>query len=89
MIEKDIEITNKLGLHARAAAKLVTTAGDFSADISLDTGAKAADAKSIMEVMMLAATTGTVLHVKVDGSDEQAALDAIEGLIADKFGEDE
>jgi phosphocarrier protein len=87
--EKDIEIINKLGLHARAAAKLVTTAGGFSASVTIGMGERKADAKSIMEVMMLAATKGTTLHVVVDGEDEEPALDAVAELIDGRFGEPE
>lgn len=88
MVEKEVEIINKLGLHARAAAKLVSTAAGFESQVSLDFAGNNADAKSIMSVMMLAAAQGSRIIVRCDGSDEQAALDAVVGLIDDYFGED-
>ena len=87
MITRDVEIINRLGLHARAAAKLVECAGRFSSSIKLGKDGNVVDAKSIMSVMMLAAGKGTWLSVQVDGKDEQQALDAIEQLIGDRFGE--
>ena len=89
MLEQEIEIVNKLGLHARAAAKLVSTAGQFSCEVLLRKGNQEINAKSIMGVMMLAASIGTVLTVITKGSDEQKAMDTITGLINDKFGEGE
>ncbi|MET0104219.1 MAG: HPr family phosphocarrier protein [Sedimenticola sp.] len=89
MIKNDISIINKLGLHARAAAKLVTTAGQFSSEVQLSNNSQQANAKSIMGVMMLAAAQGTVLTLSIDGDDEQEAFDAIAALINDRFGEGE
>jgi phosphocarrier protein len=87
MVCKDIEITNQLGLHARAANKLVTTAIRFESTIFITKGEKKVDAKSIMSVMMLAASCGTMIRIEVDGRDEQSALDSVIELFADKFGE--
>ncbi|MES9869680.1 MAG: HPr family phosphocarrier protein [Sedimenticola sp.] len=89
MIKNDISIINKLGLHARAAAKLVTTAGQFSSEVQLSNNSQQANAKSIMGVMMLAAAQGTVLTLSIDGDDEREAFDAITALINDRFGEGE
>ena len=89
MIKSQITIINKLGLHARAAAKLVNTATAFSSKIQLGNGQRMVDAKSIMSVMMLAASKGTTLDIEVDGRDEELAFNAIEEIINDKFGEGE
>lgn len=89
MIEKKITIINKLGLHARAAAKLVNTASAFSSNIQITKNDKSVDAKSIMSVMILAASKGTELSISCEGSDEQQAMTAIEDLINDYFGEGE
>jgi phosphocarrier protein len=89
MTRRELTIINRLGLHARAAAKLVSTATRFSSTIRIARDGKSADAKSIMGVMMLAASRGTVISVEADGDDEAQALDAIERLILDRFGEDE
>ena len=89
MLEQEIEIVNKLGLHARAAAKLVSTAGQFTCEVLLSKGHQEINAKSIMGVMMLAASIGTVLTLKTSGADEQQAMDALVALIYDKFGEGE
>ncbi len=89
MIEKDLEIINKLGLHARAAAKLVSVAGQFSSEIRLIKGPMQANGKSIMGVMMLAATKGTLVGVQAEGEDEQEALTALEQIISQRFGEGE
>ena len=89
MITKDILIINRLGLHARAATKLAKTAGQFGAKITIQFGSASADAKSVMSLMLLAATKGTNLTISGDGKDEQEALQAIEDLINDRFGEDE
>lgn len=85
---RNLTIINKLGLHARAAAKLVTLAGEFSADIKLSKGARQVNGKSMMGVLMLAAAQGSEIEVCATGSDAQAALDAIEQLVAQRFGED-
>ena len=89
MARADIEITNKLGLHARASAKLTQLAGSFSSEVWLEKGTRRINAKSIMGVMMLAAGKGSTIVVETTGSDEQPALEAILKLIADKFGEEE
>ena len=89
MQNSDITITNKLGLHARAAAKLVQLASRFNADIQLQTAAKSADAKSIMSVLMLAATCGTELHIQTNGRDEIEAMAQICQLFANRFDEAE
>ena len=87
MISRDIEIINRLGLHARAAAKLVDCAARFSCQLSLTKAGNKVDAKSIMSVMMLAAGQGTVLTLTADGKDEQAAMDALAALINNRFDE--
>ena len=89
MIEQPITISNKLGLHARASAKLSKLAGSFPCEVWLVRGSRRVNAKSIMGVMMLAAGKGSKVVVETSGSDEQEALDAILKLIADKFGEGE
>ncbi|KXJ54692.1 HPr family phosphocarrier protein [Neptuniibacter pectenicola] len=89
MQEKELLIINKLGLHARAAAKLINVTARFSSDISLEKDGRAVDGKSIMSVMMLAASKGTTLTVKITGSDEESAMFAIEELINNRFDEDE
>ena len=83
------EIVNKLGLHARASAKLTQLAGGFGCDIWLSRSGRRVNAKSIMGVMMLAAGQGTSVLIEAEGSDAQAAIDALLKLIADKFGEGE
>ncbi len=87
MIERVIEIKNKLGLHARAAAKLVHTASRFKSDIKVRKGDEEVDGKSILGILLLAAGRGTSVTMKADGPDERDALDAIEKLIDDKFDE--
>ncbi len=89
MIKKTIPIVNKLGLHARASAKLTHAAGRFSSSVFLSRNGKRVNAKSIMGVMMLAAGKGASIDVETEGADEAEAMDAIEKLIADKFGEGE
>jgi phosphocarrier protein HPr len=89
MLENSITIINKLGLHARAAAKLVSTASAFSSKVKISFNGKEVDGKSIMSVMMLAASQGCEIQLKIDGDDEQAAMDAIVELINDYFGEGE
>ncbi len=89
MIEKSITIINKLGLHARAAAKFVTIASDFNSNIQVARNARTVNGKSIMGLMMLAAAKGTDIIVQINGDDEQQALQAIEELINNFFGEDE
>lgn len=89
MLNREIEITNKLGLHARASAKLTQLAGQFSSDVFLARSGRRVNAKSIMGVMMLAASKGTKIAIEVDGSDENEAMQALVQLIEDKFGEGE
>ncbi len=89
MPERQVTIINKLGLHARAAAKFVSTASEFSSRISLSKATQTVDGKSIMGVMMLAASQGTPLTLNAEGDDAEAALDALEALIRDYFGEGE
>ncbi|MFP5246051.1 MAG: HPr family phosphocarrier protein [Thermoanaerobaculia bacterium] len=87
MIERIIEIKNKLGLHARAAAKLVHTAARFKSDIKIRKGDEEVDGKSILGILLLAAGRGSTITVKADGADERDALDAVEKLIDAKFDE--
>jgi len=89
MPNRAVTIVNKLGLHARAAAKLVTTASGFAAEIKLRRGDREVNGKSIMGVMMLAASQGTQIELLAEGDDADAALDALEQLIGDRFGEAE
>ena len=89
MLSQETEIINKLGLHARASAKLTQLAGKFQCEVWMAKGPRRINAKSIMGVMMLAAGKGSTIVVETDGNDEQQALDAILKLIADKFGEGE
>ena len=89
MLQQEIEIINKLGLHARASAKLSQMAGQFSANIALARNGRKINAKSIMGVMMLAAAKGAKIQIETDGVDEQQAMDALIGLIQDRFGEAE
>jgi len=89
MLQREVEIVNKLGLHARASAKLTQLAGQFKSEIWLTRNGKRVNAKSIMGVMMLAAAKGTTVHVEIDGFDEEAAMGAVTRLIADCFGEGE
>ncbi|TYB30423.1 MAG: HPr family phosphocarrier protein [Candidatus Mcinerneyibacterium aminivorans] len=89
MVEKEIEIVNKLGLHARAAAVLVQEASKFDSEIKIIYEDKNVDAKSILGVMMLAAMKGDVIKLKAEGEDEIEAMEAIEKLIKDRFGEKE
>ena len=84
-----LRVVNRLGLHARAAAKLVRLASRFESDIVLRAGPQEADAKSIMAVLMLAATEGTELEVEIRGEDAESALESIRTLFAERFGEDE
>ena len=89
MLQREAEIINKLGLHARASAKLTQLAGQFTSDIWVARNDKRVNAKSIMGVMMLAASKGTMIKIETDGPDEEAAMTALTGLIADYFGEGE
>lgn len=89
MLEQEIKIVNKLGLHARASAKLVSTAARFSSRVEVAFGSHTADAKSIMSVMMLAASVGSLVTLRTNGDDEQAAIDAVSALINNYFDEEE
>lgn len=89
MIKTTVTIINKLGLHARAASKLVTVAAEFSSHIHIGNNQQMADAKNIMSVMMLAAGKGTELQLEVNGRDQDAALQAIIDLINSRFDEGE
>lgn len=88
-ITRDTILINKLGLHARAAGKLVATASAFDAEIFLQKGEKRVNAKSIMGILMLAAACGTALTIEAQGSDAEAACDALLELIEGRFGETE
>ncbi len=89
MIKTSTTISNKLGLHARASAKLTKLAGSFPCEIWIARGERRVNAKSIMGVMMLAAGLGAQVEIDTDGEREQDAMDALLALIADKFGEGE
>ena len=87
MRREETEIVNKLGLHARASAKLTQLAGSFKCDVWMERNGRRINAKSIMGVMMLAAGLGSVVDIETDGPQEREAMDALLALIADKFGE--
>ncbi len=89
MLQREVEIINKLGLHARASAKLTQVAGRFEANVWLGRNGRRVNAKSIMGVMMLAAAKGSSITVETDGPDEQQAMEAVTGLIAARFEESE
>ena len=89
MLQQEAEIINKLGLHARASAKLTQVAGSFSSHIWVSRNGRRVNAKSIMGVMMLAAGKGSRVVVETEGADEAPAMQAIQALIADRFGEEE
>ena len=89
MITKEIEIKNKLGLHARAAAKVVHTAARFQSSIKIKKGDEEVDGKSILGILLLAAGKGSIITVRADGEDESEAVEAIEKLIEAKFDESE
>ena len=89
MIQTTTNISNKLGLHARASAKLTKLAGSFACEVWMSKGERRVNAKSIMGVMMLAAGMGSTVVVETSGADEQVAMDALLALINDKFGEGE
>lgn len=84
-----VMLVNKLGLHARASAKLVSLASEFDSEVLLKRNGQAVNAKSIMGLMMLAAAKGSELELCADGRDEKKAIDALVGLINDRFGEGE
>ena len=87
MIKQATTISNKLGLLARASAKLTKLAGSFACDVHMSRNGRRVNAKSIMGVMMLAAGLGSEVEIETEGSDERAAMDALVALINDKFGE--
>ena len=89
MLSRNITITNKLGLHARAAAALVKTAAAFESEINIVCCGRKVNGKSIMGIMMLAAAKGAVIELNTAGADEEQAMRAIEKLILERFGEDE
>ena len=89
MIQTSTNISNKLGLHARASAKLTKLAGSFPCEVWMSKGERRVNAKSIMGVMMLAAGMGSTVQIETKGVREQEAMDALLTLIADKFGEGE
>lgn len=88
MTERELEIVNRLGLHARAAAKLVHLAGGFKSRVTLIKDGEEVDAKSILGILLMAAAQGSRLRVRCEGPDEAAALDEIAALIANRFGEE-
>ena len=89
MLEREVQIINALGLHARASAKLTQTAGRFQSEVWLSRNGRRVNGKSIMGVMMLAAAKGTTVRLETSGPDEAEAMQALVDLIADRFGEDE
>lgn len=89
MIEREVEIVNRLGLHARAAAKLVHAAGAFRSRITLIKDGEEVDAKSILGLLLLAAAQGSRVQLRTQGDDEDAAMAAVCALIAERFGEGE
>jgi phosphocarrier protein HPr len=89
MIKTTVTISNKLGLHARASAKLTKLAGSFASEVWMSRGDRRVNAKSILGVMMLAAGMGSTVEVETTGPDEQVAMDALLALINDRFGEGE
>ncbi|MGR0279556.1 HPr family phosphocarrier protein [Marinomonas dokdonensis] len=89
MLEETVTIINKLGLHARAAGKLIETTSRFSCDITIEKDGRNVDGKSIMAMMMLAASKGTQIKIKTNGEDEAEALKSVIELINNRFDEDE
>jgi phosphocarrier protein HPr len=89
VIKKELDIINRLGLHARAAAKFVHCAGRFESSVQVERSGRRVNGKSIMGVMMLAAACGTSIRVEVNGSDEDEALAALEALVANRFEEEQ
>jgi phosphocarrier protein len=89
MLQQEAEIINKLGLHARASAKLTQVAGQFKSGVWVSRNGRKVNAKSIMGVMMLAAAKGSKIGIETDGPDEEQAMCALQALIADRFGEGE
>jgi phosphocarrier protein HPr len=89
VIRRAVTVSNKLGLHARASAKLTQAASKYQSSVWIERNGRRVNAKSIMGVMMLAAGLGSVVEIETDGTDEQAAIDEIQALFNDKFGEGE
>ncbi len=89
MIARNVTITNRLGLHARAATRLVNCASEFEAEILIRKGARTVNGKSIMGVLTLAAATGTEITIEANGEDEDSAMKAVVRLISNRFGEDQ
>jgi phosphocarrier protein len=89
VIRRELQIINKLGLHARAAAKFVACAGAFSSHVQVERAGRKVNGKSIMGVMMLAAAQGSTILLEISGEDEEAACAALEQLVANRFGEGE
>jgi phosphocarrier protein len=89
MVESKIEITNRLGLHARAAAKLVHTAGSFASQVTVVTDGEEVDAKSILGILQLGAAQGKEVAIRCEGADEDEALKAVTRLFHERFGEDQ
>jgi phosphocarrier protein len=89
MLQQEAEIVNRLGLHARASAKLTQVADQFKSDVWLSRNGRRVNAKSIMGVMMLAAAKGSRILIETDGPDEAAAMQALQALVAGCFGEEE
>jgi phosphocarrier protein len=89
MLNREITIVNRLGLHARAAAKFVNLASAFDSEINISRNGQRVNGKSIMGVMMLAAAKGTTLELSAQGSDEEAAIEQLEALVAKRFGEED
>ena len=89
MVEREVDIVNRLGLHARAAAKFVHAAGRYSSKIMVEKDGEAVDAKSILGLLLLAAAQGSRIVIRCDGEDEEEALSTLASLIADRFEEDD
>lgn len=89
MLQREVEIVNRLGLHARASAKLTQVAGQFGSEVWLTRNGRRVNAKSIMGVMMLAAAKGSTVVIETEGEDEAQAMQALAALVADRFGEGE
>jgi phosphocarrier protein len=88
-LSRELRLTNKKGLHARASARFVQTVQQFDAEVKVKRGEETAGGDSIMSLLMLAAPVGSLITVSASGNDAQAALDAIEKLLSDRFGEEE
>jgi phosphocarrier protein len=89
MVRKELDIVNRLGLHARAAARFVKCAGAFESDIAVERNGRRVNGKSIMGIMTLAAACGTSIRLEVSGADEETAAEALTELVAERFGEPE